>query len=71
MKGLPKTNHIYACGKECVFFETGSNEQKTQCKVPQLSTVYSDQNFKIAEETNDLKPLKITGSAPAKELLKL
>jgi len=71
LKSLPNDNHVYACGKRCEYTEDGSSVQKAQCRVPPLSTIYSDLNFKISQEDNDLPVLKYSGTGSASELKKI
>jgi len=47
-------NQVTICGEECVIDEASSSAIKTVCKLPALSTIYSNENFAIATETTDL-----------------
>ena len=48
-------NYISVCDKPCVFDEETSTATVTKCKVPQLSTVYSNENFEISKISENLK----------------
>jgi|TARA_B110000285_G_scaffold124314_1_gene140308 hypothetical protein len=44
-------NQVTICGEECAIDEASSTATKTVCKLPGLSTIYSNENFAIAKET--------------------
>jgi len=50
-----KNNNIEVCGNVCEYQPDESNSDKAVCRVPQISTTYSDREFKIAESTEMLK----------------
>ena len=54
--------HIEVCGDICEFQESDSSSSVSKCSVPPLSTEYSNENFKIATETEDLKAGSYFGS---------
>ena len=43
------------CDEKCVFDEEASTSTVTKCKVPKISTIYSNENFEIATESPNLK----------------
>jgi len=47
-------NHITICGEECLLDDSESTDTKAVCKLPGLSTIYSNENFAIATESQDL-----------------
>jgi len=49
-------NFITVCDEKCSFNETLSSDTVAACKMPPMSTVYSNSNFKIETENEDLKP---------------
>ena len=54
LKNSPKTNYISVCDEICEFNETASTAASAKCKLPPVSTIYSNENFFIATETEDL-----------------
>lgn len=46
-----------------MFDEASSTSTVTKCKVPKLSTVYSNENFEIATPSENLKAGKFFGTA--------
>jgi len=55
MRGDPKNNFITICDRKCIFQDNDSTDEKAQCLVPEVSTTYSDSNFKISVPSEDLK----------------
>jgi hypothetical protein len=54
LKHDPESNYISICDEVCEFNEADSTSTVTKCKVPAISTIYSDEEFAIATETEDL-----------------
>jgi hypothetical protein len=54
LKSNPKFNYISVCDEVCEFNETASSSASAKCRVPLLSTIYSNEQFAIATETEDL-----------------
>jgi hypothetical protein len=48
-------NAITVCGQPCAYNDTASNDTHAVCHVPAMSTVYSNAQFGIARESEDLK----------------
>lgn len=63
LKKDPTNNFVSVCDEQCVFDEDTSSATVAKCKVPRLSTVYSNLNFKISTESENLKSGKYFGSA--------
>jgi hypothetical protein len=61
-------NFVSVCDEECVFDEEASDTSTVRCKLPKLSTVYSNENFGIETESEDLDSGKIFGTADDYEL---
>jgi len=59
----PVNNYISVCDEKCIFDNSASTASTTKCKVPKLSTVYSNQNFAISKESENLKSGKYFGTA--------
>jgi hypothetical protein len=55
MRGDPENNFITICDRKCIFQDNDSTDEKAQCLVPEVSTTYSDSNFKISVPSEDLK----------------
>jgi hypothetical protein len=55
-------NQVTVCGEECVLDEAASTSAKAVCKLPGLSTIYSNENFAIATESQDLDSGKFFGT---------
>ena len=55
MRQNPDENYISVCSEKCVFDEDASTATVTKCKVPKISTIYSNENFEIAKESENLK----------------
>lgn len=58
----PTKNYVKVCDNLCEVDSTTSTDSKAYCKLPKMSTIYSDQNLKIEEENIDLKAEKFFGS---------
>lgn len=54
MKFFPEKNYVTICSEKCVFSESDSTSAKTVCKVPEISTTYSDENFQISKVSENL-----------------
>jgi hypothetical protein len=61
-RGDPVNNFITICDRKCIFQDAASTDSMAQCLVPEVSTTYSDQNFKIAVQSEDLKSEHIFGT---------
>ena len=62
-------NYISICDEKCVFDESSSTSTVTKCKVPKISTIYSNENFEIATPSENLKsPGKYFGTATDYEI---
>ena len=48
------TNFISVCDELCVLDDSESTAFSTKCKLPKLSTTYSNENFGIASESENL-----------------
>jgi hypothetical protein len=55
LKGSQTINKVKVCDEVCEFDEASSTAQTSKCKLPKLSTTYSDQNFNISEVSEDLR----------------
>lgn len=56
-------NHVNICGEECVIQEDQSTSTTVKCSLPNLSTIYSNENFGIALESEDLDSGHYFGTA--------
>lgn len=56
-------NYITVCDEVCVFNETASSATSVKCNVPKVSTVYSNEQFSIATESEDLDSGVYIGTA--------
>jgi hypothetical protein len=54
-RGDPENNFITICDRKCIYQDDVSTDEKAQCLVPEVSTTYSDENFKISVPSEDLK----------------
>jgi hypothetical protein len=45
---------IEVCNDVCVLDESQSTPSSAKCKLPKLSTIYSNENFGIVRESEDL-----------------
>jgi hypothetical protein len=63
LKNDSDANQILICDEVCVFNEEDSTASVTKCKIPGISTIYSNENFAIATETEDLDSGEYFGTA--------
>jgi len=49
-----ENNYVTVCGEKCEMVEADSSGSAVSCKIPELSTIYSNENFAIATESEDL-----------------
>ena len=63
IKNNETLNYISICNEKCVFDETSSTSTVTKCKVPKVSTIYSNENFEIATSSENLKSGNYFGTA--------
>jgi hypothetical protein len=47
LKANPAKNYIAVCGNKCVYSDADSTLAKAQCRLPAISTVYSNAQYKI------------------------
>jgi hypothetical protein len=59
----PENNYISVCDDSCEFDEDQSDSSKVVCTLPKLSTIYSNENFAIETESEDLDSGKYFGTA--------
>jgi len=62
LKNDSVNNFISVCDETCEFLPLESTAQKSVCKLPKISTVYSNENFKIETEKEDLRFRKKFGN---------
>jgi len=55
LKNDSVNNFISVCDEPCEFIEASSDPSKSVCKVPKMSTAYSDSAFYIATTKDDLR----------------
>lgn len=55
LKNDSVNNFISICDEPCEFMESLSDSSKAVCKIPKISTVYSNQEFAIEVEKEDLR----------------
>jgi hypothetical protein len=58
-----EVNYISVCDEECVLSESDSDSSIAKCTLPKMSTVYSNENFGIETESDDLDSGKYFGTA--------
>lgn len=63
LKNDSRTNYISVCDEKCDLIESESTSSVAKCKLPGLSTIYSNSNFSIAEESDNLKAASYWGKA--------
>lgn len=63
MKKNPDSNFITVCENKCLFDEENSSASSAKCKLPAVSTLYSDSNFGI-QTSNKLTGMTLTSSHP-------
>jgi len=57
------SNYISVCDEKCDLLEADSTSSVAKCKLPGLSTIYSNSNFTISEESDDLRATSYFGKA--------
>ena len=62
LKNDPTNNLITICDEQCTYIESSSTQSSAQCKLPPMSTVYSNANFFIETESEDLKARTFFGN---------
>jgi hypothetical protein len=62
LKNDSVNNFIAVCDEKCDFVKNLSDSSKAVCSLPKMSTVYSNENFKIETEKEDLRFRKIFGN---------
>jgi hypothetical protein len=62
MKNQPSLNYVEVCAERCEFDESASTASEALCKIPKISTTYSNENFKIEEPSDDLNSGKYFGT---------
>jgi hypothetical protein len=68
IKNNETLNYISVCNEKCVFDESSSTSTVTKCKVPKVSTIYSNENFEIATSSENLKSGNYFGTATNYEI---
>lgn len=53
---------VTVCDEVCSYLDEESTGEVASCKLPPLSTVYSDATFSINELQDDLKPRGVFGT---------
>jgi hypothetical protein len=69
IKNDPENNQVTICNEECVLVEDESSKSLVKCILPGLSTIYSNENFGIATESEDLDSGKYFGTADDNSLV--
>jgi hypothetical protein len=67
IKADSEVNYISVCDEECVLSED-SDGSIAKCTLPKMSTVYSNENFGIETESEDLDSGKYFGTAEEIEI---
>jgi hypothetical protein len=62
LKNDSTNNFITVCEEKCEFLESLSDSTKAVCKMPKMSTVYSNAQFKIETQQDDLRFRKVFGN---------
>ena len=57
-----ENNFVSICDERCEFVPDRSDSSKAVCELPKMSTVYSNANFKIETEKEDLRFRKVFGN---------
>lgn len=68
MKESPSNNYLSVCENKCTFDEAGSSASAAKCKLPQVSTLYSDTSFKI-QSSHKLEGMVVSSSNADKQSL--
>ena len=63
LKTDSRINYITVCDEVCVFDEASSTATSVKCKLPKVSTIYSNEQFSIATESEDLDSGVYVGTA--------
>jgi hypothetical protein len=58
----PTKNYIEVCSSKCAYLSSSSTSTIAKCSLPSVSTTYSNQNFGISTESEDLRAEKYFGS---------
>jgi hypothetical protein len=69
MKQNKDANYISVCDEKCEFDESASTSTVTKCKVPRVSTIYSNENFEIAKKSENLKAREFFGDGTDYQLV--
>ena len=48
------SNFISVCDEVCVFNQSASSATSVKCNIPEVSTIYSNDQFSIATDSEDL-----------------
>lgn len=64
----PENAKITICDEECTFNEDESTGEIVKCTVPKISTIYSNENFAIETESDDLDSGVYFGTAENNEM---
>lgn len=62
LKNDSVNNFISVCEEKCEFVRNLSDSSKAVCKMPKMSTIYSNENFNIETQKEDLKFRKTFGN---------
>lgn len=62
LKHDPSKIYISVCDERCEFKQDLSNSEIAVCKVPKMSTIFSNEQFKIETEKDDLRFRKVFGT---------
>jgi hypothetical protein len=62
LKSDTKNNYIQVCDEQCEFDDELSDATKAVCKLPKVSTVFSNQEFNIDVSHDDLRFRKTFGN---------
>lgn len=55
-------NFISVCDAKCEFLEDLSDQSKSTCRIPKMSTIYSNENFGIETQKEDLRFRRVFGN---------
>jgi len=61
-------NYISVCDEVCVYNETASSATSVKCNIPEVSTIYSNDQFSITTESEDLDSGVYFGSSDENEV---
>mmetsp|Transcript_20884 Transcript_20884/g.32246 ORF Transcript_20884/g.32246 Transcript_20884/m.32246 type:complete len:613 (+) Transcript_20884:4414-6252(+) len=65
----PEENYLQVCGSNCTFDSDASTGDDMACKLPAVSTVYSNANFGVEKITHDLDSGNYFGSSDEVSIL--